>query len=457
MKKVFFLFFIVCTMQSYSQNKQVLYNFAELPQTLLLNPGAENNYKFHIGVPLVSGFSVEIGSTGVVVSDIFAKDNVPINDKINTIFNKLSIRDHVKINFQMEVLNGGFRYNDKNYFSFGFYEEIDVFSYFPKDPIKLLKEGNSAYLNRSFDFSQILYKADVFGVLHFGVTRTVSKKLTLGGRLKIYSSALNLESSNNSGTFTTVDGTNNIYAHHLDNLDVNLKTSGIVNDDQEIIDDPATYLGNTFFGSNLGVGFDVGMTYHFSDQLEFTGSIVDFGFMKHKNNVKNASATGSYVFEGIGFDYDASNLTNYWEELSSDFKEKVPYGENADSYISWRPTKINASLRYSFGEKRSKICYDNRPKDFYTDAFGVQLYSVFRPLSPMLALTGFYEKLISQKMHAKVTYTIDDYSFYNLGAGISTQIGKVNFYGMVDNIAQFGDISSANNISVQLGMNVIFN
>lgn len=52
---------------------------------------------------------------------------------------------------------------------------------------------------------------------------------------------------------------------------------------------------------------------------------------------------------------------------------------------------------------------------------------------------------------------IDDYSFYNIGAGISAQLGKVNFYGMVDNIAQINDIASANNISVQLGFNLIFN
>ena len=85
------------------------------------------------------------------------------------------------------------------------------------------------------------------------------------------------------------------------------------------------------------------------------------------------------------------------------------------------------------------------------------MYSVFRPLKSQYALTGFYEKSFSEKLHAKVTYTIDDYSFYNVGAGLSAQLGKLNLYGMVDNIAQFGDIASANNISVQLGINIIFN
>ena len=455
LKYIFLFLFLLFLNKTNCQNKQVLYNFAELPQTLLLNPGAETNYKFHVGVPLLSGFSAEFGSTGTVISDVFAADNRSINDKVSEVLSKLNTRDHAKFNFQIEVLNGGYRYDDKNYFSFGFYEEIDAISYFPKDPITLLTEGNAAYINRSFDLSQILYKVDVLGVLHFGMTREISEKLTLGARFKIYSSALNMESNNNTGTFTTVNGNNNIYTHYLNNVNLDLRTSGLVKDN-EIIDEPKDYLGNTFFGSNLGVGVDFGFTYHSSKQLEFTGSIIDFGFIKHKKNIKTSYVNGSYVFEGIEFTYDPSN-PNYWNDLDADFKAKVPSGANQDSYISWRPTKLNASFKYSFGERRSKYCYDNTYKDFYKNAFGVQLYSVFRPLSPQLAITGFFEKSFSEKLHAKVTYTIDDYSFYNIGAGISAQIGRVNFYGMVDNIAQFNDIASANNISLQLGINVIFN
>lgn len=450
------LLFLFILKNSISQNKQILYNFAELPQTLLLNPGAETNYKFHIGVPLLSGFSSEFGSTGFTVTDIFANNNVSINDKIATVLNKLTTRDHVKFNFQLEVLNGGYRYNDDTYFSFGFYQEFDAITYFPKDPITLITEGNSAYLNKNFNFSQILYKVDALGVLHFGVTKNVNEKLTIGGRFKVYSSALNMESTNNTGTFTTVDGSNNIYNHYLNNVDINLRTSGLVKDD-EYIDDVSTYLGNTFFGSNLGIGLDAGFTYNISNQIQLTGSITDLGFIKHKKNIKNTFIKGSYSFDGIEFGYDETNSTNYWNELDQDFKEKVPSGDNKDSYISWRPTKFNASLKYSFGQKRSKECYDNTYKDFYRNAMGVQLYSVFRPLGPQLALTGFFEKSLSEKLHAKLTYTVDDYSFYNIGAGFSAQIGKVNFYGMVDNIAQFNDIAATNNISLQLGINLIFN
>lgn len=455
MKKIVFFLMILCACNLSSQNKQVLYNFAEIPQTLLLNPATEVNYKFHFGLPLLSGFSLEIGSSGFVLSDLFSADTRTFNDKLSSVLSSLDAKDFIKMNTQIEIFNGGFRINDEVYLSFGFYEEIDGIGYYPKDIFTLVIEGNNSHLNRSFKASQVSYKLDVLGVLHAGISKKIDKKLTLGGRFKIYSSALNLESSNNTGTFTTVNGTNNLLAHYFDNINVNAQTSGLVQDD-EFIQDAQTYLKNTFFGGNLGIGVDFGFTYHYSSQLEFSGSILDFGYINHKKNIKNTKVTGDFFFEGVDFLFSGNNPNN-WNEISDRFKEELPITEDEESYLSLRPTKINAAVKYNFGERRSKVCYDNRHKEFYNNALGIQLFSVFRPLNNHLALTGFFEKSITNKIHTKITYTIDDFSTSNIGAGISAQFGKVNFYGMLDNILEYRNLSAANSLSLQLGMNVIFN
>jgi hypothetical protein len=439
----------------FSQNKQILYDFAGLPQTLLLNPGLETNYQFHIGMPLLSGVSSELGITGFSVSDIFGVNSNSITDKVATVLKNIDSSDYLKINSQIEIFSAGFRFDEKTYISFGFYHELDAIGYIPKDFLTLATDGNAAYLNSMFSLSQLSYKLDVLGVIHAGVTRKMSDQLTLGGRFKIYSSALNAESTSNSGTFTTNLGNNNIYVNRLDNINMNFRTSGFI-ENNEFINDANTHLKNTFLGGNLGVGLDFGFTYIITPQLQFSGSILDVGFVNHKTNIKNTVTKGSFTFEGIEFEYDGSNR-NYWNELETAFKEQLPNTENNESYVSWRPTKVNAAIKYSFGGKRNKYCYDNIFKEFYTDAFGAQLYAVFRPLKEQFALTGFYEKYFSNKLHAKVTYTIDDYSYYNIGLGVSAQIGKINFYGLLDNIASLSDISSANNISLQFGFNFIFN
>lgn len=461
MKNIFFFLLIFSVAEFVSQNKQVLYDFAELPQTLLLNPGAETNYKFHTGVPLLSGLSMDFGSSGAVLTDVFALDNKNINDKISTVLNALTTRDFLKINTQVEVLNLGFRVDYKTYLSFGFYEEIDAIGYYPKDGITLFYEGNDAYLNKSFSIGQLLYKLDALGVIHVGVSRKVNNNLTLGGRLKVYSSAVNIESSNNSGTFTTVLGTDNIYKHYLSNIDINTKSSGLytydAGTDTDVIQDAGAIFSNTLLGGNLGIGLDFGATYHITPQLKFSGSILDLGFINHKNNIQSITAKGSFVFEGIDFEYNPDSPNSYWGQLEGDFREQVPVEVNENSYISWRPTKLNAALKYRFRERRRFNNYNSTYKHFYSDAIGVQLYYVFRPLNPQLALTGFYQKVITNNFQTKITYTVDDFSNTNIGAGFAAQFGIVNFYGMLDNLLEYSNLSSANSLSLQVGFNIIIN
>jgi hypothetical protein len=220
-RKILLLISLFLITEYVAQNKKLLYNFAELPQTLLLNPGAETNFNYHVGIPLLSGISTEIGSTGFSIADLFA------DDKISNVLDKLRTNDYVKLNVQLEVLNAGFRLNNDYYFSFGFYEEFDAIGYYPKDIITLVTEGNSSFLNKSFELSQTLFKIDLLGVLHFGFTNKVSENVTFGARFKIYSSALNVESFDNSGTFTTVNGSNNTFTHYLDNIYLEARTSGL--------------------------------------------------------------------------------------------------------------------------------------------------------------------------------------------------------------------------------------
>ena len=78
------------------------------------------------------------------------------------------------------------------------------------------------------------------------------------------------------------------------------------------------------------------------------------------------------------------------------------------------------------------------------------------PRMPFMALTAYYRRRIFDSLEMKATYTVDSFSYKNIGLGLSTTIGKVNFYIMADNLLEFVDVSKANSMSFQLGLNVIF-
>lgn len=458
MRKIVLIVFLVglSKYKGQAQNKQILYGFDEIPQTLLLNPGENTNYKYHIGIPFLSGISTNLGTTGFTVADLFRNNSIDFNAKVASVLDKVSTNDFIYLNSQVEILNGGFKFDDKTYLSFGFYTEVDVFGHVPRDAAKLVIEGNGANLNKTFSASQIILKADALSVLHAGASRKLNDKLTVGTRLKIYSGILNMQTSGNTGTFSTTLSDNSIYTNYLEDINVNTYTSGFVNDKNEAEIDGSNLVSNAFLGGNLGLGLDIGFSYQLSPQLEITASLLDIGFISYSKNIKNTVTKGNYTFSGIEFEYDPINVTDYWNNLKNDFEEKVPSVENKESYTVSRPIKFNSSIRYSWGKSRNEEnCSDMSYKDYYENAVGGQLYSVFRPLGPQLALTGFYERVFDKLFRAKITYTVDDYSSSNIGVGISSNLGMVNIYGMVDNIIGISDIADSNYTSFQFGVNLI--
>lgn len=453
MKRVVFLMLLFVMSKSVAQ-QQLMFGFTENPQTLMLNPGAETNYKYHVGVPFLSGFSFNINSTNLVLEDLFLDDGIDFKVKLDRVIDKLDQDDYIQMNAKVDVLNGGFRFDDKTYISFGFYQELDFIMYFPKDIVTLVNQGNQPFIGRSFSLSQLNFKADVLGVLHGGISRKVNERLNIGARLKIYSSSLNAQTKNNAGTFSTIPDNTNLLRQYLSGVDVNIQSSGIIEND-EFIDKAMSLYTDTFMGGNLGIGLDVGFTYHINPQLEFSGSILDIGFINHSKKVHNFTAKGDFIFDGIDFQYDGNN-TDYWNDLDVAFDEQVPNGENQESYTSWRPAKVNAALKYSFGERRSQICYAETKKEYYYNAIGVQLHSVFRPLRQQFALTSFFETSITETFHTRFTHTINDFSYTNLGFGFVGQLFNVSIFGTIDNILGLTDIASSNSASISLGVNVIF-
>ena len=456
MKKIFLLITLVNTIVCLGQNKPVLYNFKAIPQSLNLNPSIQPEHKFHIGIPVLSGLSFQLGSSAINVADLFRDNEVNFNTKIDNAINNIGTRDYISINQQIEILSGSYRLNKTDFISGGFYTELDVFVNLPKDVIELYIDGNASNINRSFLLSQVSTKADFIGVLHAGFSRKMNERFTLGGRFKIYSGVANVTSTGNTGSFSTRQGLDNIYTHYLNNVNFSGYSSGLYNTDDEAALEVGSAIGRTFLGGNLGLGFDIGFTFTPDSQTEITASILDIGYIKYSKDNRNIHVSGNHSFSGIEFQNDGNN-NNYWEDITSELEENVPNIEDREAYSVMRPIKINGSYTYSWGKSRNEeSCYDMSYKNYFNNAIGAQLFSVFRPTGPKFALTGFYQTKVSEFLSTKLTYTVDDFSATNIGLGASLKIGKFHVYGTANNLFGLTDVASANIAGFQFGMNLIF-
>lgn len=461
MKKIGLILIMLFQFSSFSQNKEVLYNFTSIPQSSLVNPGADVSYKFYFGVPLLSGVSANIGSKSFSAYDLFADNGVDFNDKVRNIVNRSSNTDKTHINQQLEVFSGGFRVGDrdsKSYVSFGVYQEFDFLMYFPKDVAVLALDGNRDHIGKSFNLGDLNLKAEVLSVFHIGFHKKVSEKLVLGGRAKIYSSGANITATKNSGYIYTGQnaGTPNFYNQAISS-NLEIRTAGIASfreDDYNgnIASDLAR---NTFLDGSLGLGFDAGLTYYFKENLQFTASVVDVGFIKQSKGVQTYTYKGFYKYDGVNPIFSG---TNDPENAFDEFKKAIPRDTLYSKYTTWRPVKFYSSMQYSFGESRSDEdcnCKGSVGRK-YVNAVGGQLFMMSMPKAPFAAFTAFYQRSIFEKLDAKVTYTFDTFSKKNIGLGLSGTIGKFNLYALVNNVLEYKDVTKAKSLAFQFGFNFVF-
>ena len=455
MRKLVLLFIFAVTISCFSQNKQILYNFTSVPQSMLINPGSDVKYNWFIGIPLFSGFSTNVGSSGFSAFDLFANNGIDFNAKLRNVVFSTSRNDKVSINQQLEIFSGGFKLGDwqkGSYFSFGMYQELDLFSYVPKDYAILALDGNKDHLGKIFNFGDLNAKGELLSVFHLGYHKNVSEKLILGARGKIYSSIFNLSSTKNSGYFYTIPGTTSIYEQVI-SANVLVNTSGFTNYTDNYSDNvKSDILKKTFFGGNLGLGFDLGLTYYPKENIQFTASIADIGFIKHTNEVRNYSYKGYYKYEGLTPDFILGNSN----DLLKEFYDAIPLDTLSLKYTTWRPVKFNSSIQYSFGDGRNTDCNCLGNEMKFKNSVGAQLFVMSAPRTPLMALTTYYRRKFFDSLEMKATYTIDSYSSKNIGLGLSTTISKVNFYVLADNLLEYRDISKANSLSFQLGFNIVF-
>jgi hypothetical protein len=455
MRKITVFIILLASIGVFSQNKQILYNFTSIPQSMMTNPGSDFEYKWFAGIPLLSGVSSNYGSSNFSAYDLFANNGVDFNTKLRNVLASTSRNDKLALNEQIEILSGGFKVGDlqsNSYISFGLYQEMDLLMYIPKDYAILLLDGNRDYIGKVFDFGDLNAKGELLSVFHVGFHKNINEKLILGARGKIYSSVFNIESTNNSGYFYTIPSTNSIYEQVI-SPNVLVNTSGFTNyTDQYSGNVKSDILKKTLLGGNLGLGFDVGLTYYPKKHIQFTASILDVGFVSHTKEVRSYSSKGYYKNEGLQPDFIPGGSS---QEIFNDFKKAIPLDTISSRYTTWRPMKFNSSYQYSFGDGRSSECNCTGNEMKYKNHIGAQFFAMTTPRLPLMALTAYYRRQIFESLEMKATYTLDAFSIRNIGLGLSANIAKVNFYLLTDNLLEYRDVSKANGLSFQFGLNII--
>lgn len=438
----------------------MLYNQRHNPQALLLNPGlAYESTHFHVSLPVLSNFYTSVGNTSLSVDDIFNSNS--INNSIEEAINQISKSDFVSFSQKAELFQVGWKFRDI-YFTTGVYQESHGVINFPEDILELAYFGNAGQ-NRSYDFGQINFKANLQTVLQFGMNKKVNDRLHLGARAKLYTSSFNARSQDNRGQFNSLEPASGLLLEQsLTNLSLNLEIAGLDLGNEY-------YLGNTsmrdllinevLFGSNMGFGVDVGFSYRLQDNLELTASLLDLGFINFSNDVKKQTATSDYDYDGLSFMITSGSFSIPRLDLLEDFEKNVALSTTPHSYLYTQPTKVNLGLTYDFGSNPSDTkacdCFDAREAST-NQSLSVHGFGMLYGGNFFYSLNAMYQRSFWESLYAKISLGTNQFNTFNYGASLALDVWKVNIFMNINRLNELRNVYFSKSLALQFGMNFKF-
>lgn len=460
MKHLCFFILVFSFSLLFSQDKHLLYNQKHNPQALLLNPGlAYESTHFHVSLPVLSNFYASVGNTSLSVDDIFNSN--PINSAIEEAISGISKSDFVSFSQKAELFQVGWKFRDI-YFSTGAYQESYGVINFPEDILELAYFGNAGQ-NRSYDFGQINFKANLQTVFHFGMNKKVNDKLHLGARAKLYTSSFNARSQDNRGQFNSLEPSSGLLLEQsLTNLSLNLEIAGLDVGNEY-------YLGNismrdllindVLFGLNMGFGVDVGLSYRLRDNLEITASLLDLGFINFSNDVEKQTATSDYDYDGLSFLLSSGSISIPRLDLLEEFEDNVPVSSIPHSYLDMQPAKVNLGLTYEFGSNLSNAeacnCFKAR-EDSTNQSLSVHGFGMLYAGNFFYSLNAMYQRSFWESLYAKISLGTNQYNTFNYGASLALDVWKVNVFMNINRLNEIRNVYFSKSLALQFGMNFKF-
>lgn len=441
---ILFSIFLTASLPVAAQ-ENILYFLENTPQSTYSNPAHfTDKSKLVIGLPVLSGFDISVNNS-FSLRDLGTIENGTLTINFDDFYSKISQNNYLSENLTFPLLDFQLRLKNRA-FSFGIFENQLVRSGFDRNLIRLVNEGNYPWLESSFS-TDIDLKFSHYREYAFGYSQSVSKKITVGGRIKLLTgfSTFNIKRMN----IAIETGENIEYlkvstnGEYLTSMPFNLKFGEGENTGNTSFD-AVRYMTNT---SNLGAAIDLGATYNVIPGLEISASLINLGFIHWKKDAKKLTHNGSFTWEG----FDLSNIQN-----ESGIEEE-PYLKPVQSIMDSISGIINPqSIQNPFNTgipTKIYIAAEYLIYNILSAGIVERLLIYDKQVSNALTLSG--NLMLGKLFSLSAGYSIIDNSFNNLSIGTALKLGPVQVFCLTDNILAL-NIYNTYNYNFRVGMNLMF-
>jgi hypothetical protein len=298
----------------------------------------------------------------------------------------------------------------------------------------------------NFDFNGLGTNITAYDEFALSISKKINDMITVGARGKMLFGLANVSTSQFDATLSTGEDVWNIHSDiginaSLPFLDVIYDEDGNIDFEKtEVVPDLNKRIPRLMFNpKNFGLALDLGVDVYPMEKLHLSGSIVDFGSIKWRDNPINIESHGDFEFSGVEINLQD---TDPWEELLDSLSEEFDYVTTNEAYRTWLPTKLYLGASYFVHPKIS---------------FG------------LLSRTEFYKKDLRQQftitsnffpfrmLSAALSYSIIEGSYNNFGLGLALNAFPFNLYVVTDTGASaYFFPTNTKFVNLRFGMNLVF-
>lgn len=450
---------VTLSFQSSGQVSTTFYHMYGIPQANQLNPAFQPECNGYFGFPMLSPLSINVESNPLSYKDIFSYDSQldamitfmhPNADK-QSFLNTLKPVNDFNFNIGTNPLSTGWR-NGQFYFTLDLTEKIDQNFSYTKDFMEFALYGNKN--QERFNFSETGLDLNYYREFAIGVSYNYEDEFQIGARAKVLFGMLNLTTRLTDITMKASDDKWEVNSSMMFDITgpflyIPVDSMGYAIWDSAGLDPSveedyfAALTKNT--GTILGIGnpglaLDFGFSFSPIENLSFSASVNDLGFIRWKNDSYHLEQDGSIEWEGIEVKLDDDQ--NFGEMFLDSVKNQYNFTSVKEPYSNFLAGKVYLGAAYEINEML-KFGIVNKTRVYHAHLFNQMTLSAnVRPI---------------RMFSATLSYSIIGRNYSNFGFGLALKPGPLNLYFITDQ-APGGYFwpETINSFNFRFGMNLVF-
>lgn len=410
-----------------------------VPQSNFLNPAVQQDCGVFVGLPVISSVHVNVANSGFTLEQLLDKqsDSSYVIDA-DFVANRLAPRNFLATELHTTILALGIRH-EAYYFTFSVNEKDNAMVFYPRDLVLFALDGNTQFEGERLSFYSTGVFFNHYREYALGISKRVDAAITFGIKAKLLFGKLNIETDRMDLGLLTEENTFNLLFDADARVNASIPYSLVEEDGNydTILLYVAPLPDYALNRRNPGFAIDAGFIYEASDQVTFSGSLLDLGFIRYASNLTNYSLQGDYLYNGpLG---DTVISRGYFRDLFNNLNAAMDEELTYEPYTYFLDPKLLLGVSYGVSRnlRLNAMLYNRFHKMKYQN--GITLSLLARPV---------------RNLETSLSWSYMNRSVLNLGAGIAYGNSPLQFYLVSDNLLAPLFPMNTRNINLRFGLNI---